>query len=622
MRLGATLVGDGRTEFRVWAPSATAVEVHLVAPRERWAALEPAEDGYHVGVVEGVEVGARYLYRLERGLERPDPASRRQPLGVHGPSEVLDGRYRWTDADWRGLPLERLVLYELHVGAASPEGTCDGVLRRVPGLKALGVTALELMPVAQCPGVRNWGYDGVYPFAVSEAYGGADGLRRLVDACHAHGLAVLLDVVYNHLGPEGNYLSAYGPYFTDRYRTPWGDALNFDGPGSDEVRRFFLENALEWVVDFHVDGLRLDALHAIVDSTARTFLQELAERVHAEAERLGRPVHLIAEVDRNDPRFVLGPERGGYGLDAQWNDDFHHSLRTLLTGETGGYLGDYGTLGHLARSFQQGYVYAGERSKHRGRRHGADPHGIAARQLVVFAQNHDQVGNRPSGDRLGALVDFDSLKLAAAATLLAPFVPLLFMGEEYGETAPFPYFADHGDEALREAVRRGRRAEMEGLAGEKEPPDPFAEGTFRAAKLDERLGTAGRHRRLYEYYRTLLSLRREVPALATLDFACVSVTRCESARALVLHRRAAGVGEGEALVVLGFAATEAEVALPALGGGWRRRLDSADATWGGGGTSLPERLDLERPTPIRLAARSAGVFVREAEAKPERRIHP
>ena len=440
--------------------------------------------GYHEVLVDGVEPGTLYRYRLDGTLERPDPASRCQPEDVHGPSQVVDSHFDWDDSAWCGIPLREYILYELHVGTFTPEGTFEAIIPYLPELKALGITAIELMPIAQFPGQRNWGYDGVYPFAVQHSYGGPDGLKRLVQACHRHGLAVVLDVVYNHLGPDGNYLGDYGPYFTERYKTPWGGALNFDGPYSDEVRRFFIDNALFWVTEFRIDALRLDAVHAILDHSAQPFLQELGLALQARAEHMNRRIYAIAESALNDTRIIRSRELGGYGLDAQWNDDFHHALRVLLTDDRGGYYQDFGELGHLAKAFREGFVYAGDYSAYRRRRHGHSSRHMPAQQFVVFAQNHDQVGNRMFGERLSQLVSLEALKLAASAVLLSPFIPLLFMGEEYGEVAPFQYFISHLDPQLVDAVRRGRREEFAAFAWQGEPPDPQDIATFQRAKLD------------------------------------------------------------------------------------------------------------------------------------------
>ncbi|MDI6906713.1 MAG: malto-oligosyltrehalose trehalohydrolase [Thermoanaerobacterales bacterium] len=589
-RLGAVYLGDGCCRFCVWAPRAAFVAVSVVAPRKFQVPLARGDRGYHYGTVDGVEPGSLYFYLLEGQdgpKERPDPASRYQPRGVHGPSQVVDPRgFAWSDRCWFGPAQDGLVFYELHVGTFTPEGTFDAVIPYVEELKDLGATALELMPVAQFPGERNWGYDGVYPFAVQDSYGGPDGLRRMVDACHRQGLAVFLDVVYNHLGPEGNYLADFGPYFTDRYRTPWGDALNFDGPHADEVRRFFIENALYWIRDFHIDGLRLDAVHAITDKAALPFLEELGAVVHREAERLGRRVYVVAESDLNDARLVRPRALGGYGLDAQWSDDFHHSLHSLLTGERNGYYRDFGALEHLAKAFRQGYVYTGQYSSFRKRRHGGPGPG-KARRLVVYAQNHDQVGNRARGERLSTLVPFDALKPAAAVVLLSPFIPLLFMGEEYGETAPFQYFTSHSDPSLVEAVREGRRAEFADFMEEGEVPDPQDEATFRRSRLNRDLLRLERHRALRAFYRELLTLRREMPALAGRDPDGLEVSAHEKARVLFVRLRAGG---DEVCLILSFNYGPVSPTLPVPPGRWRKCLDAAEERWLGDGGTVPDTL--------------------------------
>ena len=584
---GALLLDGGRCRFRVWAPFVRTVEVRLLTPGERAVALDREAGGWHGGVVEDVPEGALYLFRLDGGRERPDPASRAQPHGVLGPSRVVGRDFPWEDGAWRGRLLEDHVLYELHVGTFTPEGTLDAAAGRLDELVELGVTAVELMPLAPFPGGRNWGYDGVAPFAVHEGYGGPGALKRLVAACHARGLAVVLDVVYNHLGPEGNVLADFGPYFTDRVRTPWGPAVNFDGPGSDEVRDFFVASAVQWVDEFHVDGLRLDAVHAISDRSPVTFLEDLRAAVHALARRLGRHVHLFAESADNDPRLVRSPERGGLGLDAVWNDDFHHALHALLTGERDGYYADYGGVAPLATALRQGFVYTGQRSGYRGHRHGAPCRDVPGSRFVVFAQNHDQVGNRARGDRLAALVPFEGLKLAASLVLLSPFVPLLFMGEEYGEIAPFPYFVSHTDPELVAAVRRGRREEFRAFGWTGEIPDPQAEATFRAAVLDQRLRGRGRHALLAGFYAALLRHRRERPALAHLDTDAAEVWADERAGTVVVRRWHDG---DETALVAGFGNEAAEAVLPLPAGRWRPLLDSASERWGGPGRAGGEEL--------------------------------
>ena len=587
--LGATPLPDGRCRFLVYAPSARTVSVRLLSPAKRVVPLERDGLGYHHGIADGVAAGTLYLYRLDGAKERPDPASRHQPQGVHGPSMVTDpGAFAWRDREWRGIPLSSYILYELHVGTYTPEGTFDAILQRLDALVELGITAVELMPVAQFPGRRNWGYDGVYPFAVQESYGGPEGLKRLVDACHRRGLAVVLDVVYNHLGPEGNYLSDFGPYFSDRYRIPWGPAVNFDGPHSDEVRRYFQENALYWLREFHVDALRLDAIHGIMDFSASPFLTELAAAVRDLRKEENRRAYLIPESDLNDARVVTPPEEGGYGLDAQWNDDFHHALHTLLTGERDGYYADFGGIGRLARAFTDGFVYSGQYSAYRRRRHGNPSRHLPAGRFVVFAQNHDQVGNRMRGDRLSVLVSFESQKLAAGVVLLSPFLPLLFMGEEYGEVAPFLYFVHHGDTGLIEAVRKGRKEEFAAFGWKGEIPDPQDEETFLRSRPDPALRGSGNRALLLSLHRELIRIRKTDPVLSRTDREGMEATPFEEESALFILRRD---GSAQTAAVFHFGNVPATLPLPLPGGHWKKVLDSADVRWGGPGGAAPERPD-------------------------------
>jgi len=613
-RLGSTCLGRGECRFEVWAPRADLVEVSLLHPERRLLPLRKDDRGCHQAVVSGVEPGALYLYRLDGQKERPDPASRFQPEGVHGPSRVVDQGYPWHDQGWSGPNLEDYLVYELHPGTFTPEGTLEAVIPRLDHLKGLGVTALELMPVAQFPGERNWGYDGVFPFAVQSSYGGPAGLKSLVDACHSAGLAVILDVVYNHLGPEGNCLADFGPFFSDRYQTPWGRSINFDGPGSDGVRRFFMENALSWIIDFHLDGLRLDAVHAIFDFSARPFLEELAGAVRAKAQELKRKVLLIVESSLNDPRLIRPPETGGYGLDALWNDDLHHALHALLTGERAGYYQDFGRPDQLAKAFREGFVYTGQYSAFRRRRHGRPCPDRPPSQMVVFAQNHDQVGNRADGRRLDQLVGLEAAKLAGAAVLLSPFLPLLFMGQEYGETAPFPFFVSHSEPGLVEAVRLGRRKELADFGWPGEPPDPQAEETFLSARLDWDLALIEPHRTLLRYHQELIRLRKTFPALAA--GGPEATLRAEaSGRVLALRRRA---GEDEALILLNLDQEPARVEIEPGPGRWAKLLDSAEKPWGGPGSPLPARLDLGRlslagPATLTMAGHSAAVYKPEKD---------
>lgn len=586
-RIGAYPLGQGRYRFSVWAPLLERVELKLLTPVEGCLPLARDDQGYWQGEVDGIPPGpVDYLYRLHTQagvVERPDPASRCQPHGVHGPSRVVDPHFDWQDQGWKGIPLSQWILYELHVGTFTLEGTFAALIPRLPELVELGVNVLELMPVAQFPGERNWGYDGVYPYAVQTSYGGAAGFKALVNACHQLGLAVILDVVYNHLGPEGNYLRDFGPYFTDKYHTPWGDALNFDDCYSDGVREFFLQNAEYWLEEFHLDGLRLDAVHAIYDFSAYPFLQELAEQVDALEARTGRPRVLIAESDLNDVRLITPREQGGYGLDAQWCDDFHHSLHTLLTGEKTGYYQDFGELEHLAKAYRESYVYSGQYSCYRARRHGNSAVGRPGSQFVVCIQNHDQVGNRRLGERLSQLTSFEGLKLAAAALLLAPMLPLLFMGEEYGEVAPFLYFVSHGDPDLVEAVRQGRRREFSAFAWQGEPPDPQAEETFLRSKLNWELKKAGHHQVLWKWYQTLIRLRKTQPALQHLERDGVEVELFSNS-GLALHRRQ---GSQALLALFNFSPDQPVTYTQWPSGTWEKLLDSHETQWLGKGSSLP-----------------------------------
>lgn len=608
--LGATYVGDSRCRFLVWAPLAQEVEVHLVAPEERLFPLEKRERGYYQALVEGVELGDLYFYRLDGQKERPDPTSRSQSEGVHGPSQVVDCYFPWEDGGWFGLPLQDYIIYELHVGTFTSEGTFDAIIPLLDELKELGITAVELMPVAQFPGSRNWGYDGVYPFAVQNSYGGPEGLKRLVNACHHRGLAVVLDVVYNHLGPEGNYLGDFGPYFTDRYRTLWGQALNFDGPDSDEVRRFFVENAVYWVTEFHIDALRLDAVHAILDHSPRPFLEELAITIHEQAERLNRQVFLIPESTDNDVRLIRSRKQGGYGLDAQWNDDFHHSLHVMLTGEQTGYYQDFDHIQHLVKAFREGFVYSGEYSLYRRRRHGTSSRHIPAHRFVVFAQNHDQVGNRMLSERLSQLVSFEGLKLAAGLVLLSPFIPLLFMGEEYGEIAPFQYFISHSDQALIEAAQQGRREEFAAFQWQGEPPDPQDESVFLRAKLNRHLRYEGHHRVLLDFYKELIRLRKEVPSLAHLSKEAMETLGYEKEEVLLLRR---WTNEEETVVVFHFGKVPNSLALSLPAGRWHKLLDSAKEGWQGPGSLVPAVLASEGEVNLSLSPQAFVLFVHRKE---------
>ncbi len=512
---GAVPLADGRTRFGVWAPAPDRLELCL--RRSRGVETIPMErDERGVAQVELVDAGpgTEYWYRLDDARDRPDPVSRELAGGVHGVSRVVDpDAFRWTDGGWQGLAMADLILYELHLGAFTPAGTFDAAIARLPYLLDLGVTALEIMPVAEFPGRRNWGYDGVSLYAPHSGYGGPEGLRRLVDAAHRAGLAVLLDVVYNHLGPEGNYLREFGPYFSDRYRTAWGEGFNLDGPDSDEVRRYLVDNAVYWIDEFHLDGLRLDAADRIVDLSPVHLAEEIGAAVHRQGAAAGRRTVVIAEIDSNDPRWVRPREVGGFGLDGHWSDDFHHAVHVALTGERSGYYADFGGVGPVARALGRRYFHDGGYSPFRRRRHGRPAEDVAGDRFVVCVQNHDQVGNRAGGERLAALVEPAGVRLAAAILLLAPYVPLLFMGEEYAECSPFLYFVSHGDPALIEAVREGRRREFAAFGWRGEVPDPQSEATFAASRPHWERAGQGEHAAVLALYRDLLRLRRALPLL-------------------------------------------------------------------------------------------------------------
>lgn len=491
---------------RVWAPRARRVEL------ARGDARTPmqAEAGGWWQAAEALAPGADYGFALDGGAPLPDPRSRWQPHGVHGPSRWLDpAAFAWTDAGWRAPAWESAVLYELHIGTFTPEGTFEAAITRLDHLVRLGISHVEVMPITEFSGDRGWGYDGVALFAPHHAYGGPAGFQRFVDACHARGLAVVLDVVYNHLGPVGNYLARFGPYFTARYHTPWGEAVNFDGPGSDEVRAFFIANALAWLDDYHCDGLRLDAVHAILDQSALPFLEELAAAVAERGARRGHRWILIAESDANDPRLSAPAAAGGLGLGAQWNEDFHHALHAALTGERNGYFADFGSLDAFATAWERVFYLDGRHSRYRQHRHGRPAQGAAGARFVACAQNHDQVGNRALGERTSQLLSPGLLRVAAGLTLLAPYVPLLFQGEEWGASTPFQYFSAHAEPELARAVREGRRRECAAMGWPGVSPDPQEAATFARSRLRWEEIDQPAHATLLEWYRALIRIRRE-----------------------------------------------------------------------------------------------------------------
>lgn len=590
LNIGASAIGSKGVAFRVWAPGKERLSVKIISgAAESMVPLQKDGQGYFTGVAGDARPGDLYLYDLGNNRQLPDPASRFQPAGVHAYSEVIDpDAFLWEDSEWRCMALRDFIIYELHVGTFTPEGTFDAVVSRLDYLAGLGITAIELLPVAQFPGNRNWGYDGVYPFAPQNTYGGPQGMKKLVNECHKRGLAVILDVVYNHLGPEGNCLAEFGPYFTDRYKTLWGQAVNFDGPYSDEVRRFFISNALYWVVEYHVDALRLDAVHGIFDFSARHFLEELSEALRMQSVKSARPFYLIAESDLNNARIIEPGRKGGYGIDAQWNDDFHHALHALVTGERTGYYEDFGDIGHLEKAFREGFVYTGQYSRYRRRRHGNSSKDRPAEQFIVFSQSHDQVGNRAAGDRLSAVLPLEKLKLIAGVVLLSPFIPLLFMGEEYGETAPFLYFISHSDPALAKAVSEGRRKEFSFESGKDGLPDPLDEKSFICSKLDIDMSVRGQHAMLHAFYRRLIQLRTELPALRNTTKEDMETCSFASEKALFLRQRCVS-GEAFSLYNFGQAGLKKELLLPQ--GLWDGEIDSSSVQWGGEGGRQMRTID-------------------------------
>ncbi|MFN0070556.1 MAG: malto-oligosyltrehalose trehalohydrolase [Chloroflexota bacterium] len=528
------------TAFRVWAPVAQSVTLNLDGERYQMTA---AARGWWSLNLPNCDPVASYAFILDDTEPLPDPRSHSQPEGVRGHSRlVFHEQFAWTDSTWQPPAFSSAIVYEMHVGTFTPLGTFDSAIERLDHLVDLGVTHLELMPIAEFPGTRGWGYDGVDLYAPHHAYGGPDGLKRLVNACHARGLAVILDVVYNHLGPDGNYLGRFGPYFTNHYSTPWGQAVNIDGAECDEVRRFFIDNALMWLRDYHFDGLRLDAVHEIIDTSAVHFLEQLASEVDSLAQQIGRPLTLIAETDRNDPRLLWSRDNGGYGLTAQWNDDFHHALHAVLTGERDGYYADFGSLEHLARALQHAYVFEGQYSSYRRRFQGRPTHGLALHRFLGFLQNHDQIGNRARGDRGTHLMSTGRLKIGAALVLMSALVPMLFQGEEWGASSVFQYFTDHEDPELALAVTAGRRAEFAAFGWKSlDVPDPQVVETFEQSKLnwEERLQQP--HADLLSWHRQLIRIRNESFGGNDGRLDQTQVTFDERAQWLVVERGAAAV---------------------------------------------------------------------------------
>ncbi|MDH6061747.1 malto-oligosyltrehalose trehalohydrolase [Chrysosporum bergii ANA360D] len=594
MKVGADYLGDGVCNFTVWGPNLNTVAVEIISPHPRLLPMEKLGAYWQVASTD-IEPGTLYLYKLNNSESRPDPASNFQPYGVHSFSQVINHSFAWSDDHWSGVCLETMIIYELHVGTFTPDGTFKAIIPRLADLRDLGINAIEIMPVAQFPGDRNWGYDGVYPFAVQNSYGSPDEFKQLVNACHQQGIAVILDVVYNHFGPEGNYTSRFATYSTETYRTPWGNAINFDDAHSYDVRQFFIQNALYWLGKFHIDALRLDAVHAIYDFGAKHFLAELAENVAVVSQQWGRKLYLIAESDLNDPKIIRPHRLGGYGIDAQWSDDFHHSLYTLLTGDRSGYYQDFGWCEHLAKAYQDTFVYDWKYSNFRQRFHGNYTGDRPPYQFIVAIQNHDQIGNRVLGERLSQIVNFECLKLAAGAVLLSPYIPLLFMGEEYGEDSPFIYFVSHSDPDLIAAVREGRKQEFFAFHSQGQPPDPESADTFNNCKLNWQKRQSGKHQVLWRFYQQLIQLRRQNPALLQQQRQNLQVKFQEKNQLISWLKSTPNY---QIFCVMNFNTCDVTFSQEFAGNNWVKILDSASKNWLGSGSQLPETAEYHQQLTI------------------------
>jgi len=619
LQFGASVLDGGKVQFRVWAPKITTLAVRILRDQPRTIPMTmthppDSESGTEfVATVPNVREGMDYFYVLggesDGERQRPDPVSRWQPHGVHGPSRIVDpNSFRWSDQDWAGIPLKDFIIYELHTGTFTPEGTFESVISRLPYLRDLGITAIEIMPVAEFPGNRNWGYDGAGLYPPQSSYGGPTGLKKLVDACHRHGLAVAMDVVYNHLGPEGNYLPEFAPCFTDTHHTPWGKAINFDGPESDGIRRWVIDNALYWLTEYHVDALRLDAIHGIYDFGAHHILDELSEAFQNQAQHLKRQAWIIAESDLEDVRIINPRAAGGYALDAQWHDDFHHALYSLLTREKQGFLIDFGALTDLAKSIREGFVLDGKYSRYRRRRYGSPSKNCPGAQFVGFIQNHDQIANTSRGRRLSTLVSPPPQKLAAVFTLCSPLLPLLFMGEEYGETAPFLFFTGFEDPGLVAAVREGRKRELGAHYSESDFADPQAPRTFERCKLDWSKPGSSPHAEILRLHRDLISLRKQHPSLGNCRKDLTEIQFDEQSKLLVMKRT--DPSGGATVLVCNFSEIPRSIPVPAGPQGWQLALWTGDPAYGGSPAARPaERLAAGLDLPVSLGAFEVAIYV-------------
>jgi len=583
--LGINFNEDNTATVCVWAPEKD--DVAVIVNEDKKISLTKDDAGYWYTQTPKIQVNDRYTVSIN-GNNFPDPASLSQPEGIHRQSRAADiTSFPWKDQEWNNIPLKDYIIYELHTGTFSPEETFEGIEKKLDYLKELGITAIEIMPVAQFPGSRNWGYDGVFPFAVQHSYGGAEGLQQLVNACHERGIAVILDVVYNHVGPEGNYFNEFAPYFTDKYSTPWGKAINFDDAWCDGVRRYVIENVLMWFRDFHIDALRMDAVHAIKDFSPKHILRELKEHVDQLIHLTGNTHYLIVECDLNDTRFINPLEQHGFGMDAQWIDEFHHSLRVTCGEQSRGYYADFNGLQHLAKAYKDAYVYDGQYSPHRHKKFGVKADN-AGQQFIIFSQNHDQVGNRMLGERSSQLVSFDMQKLMAGAVMAAPYLPMLFMGEEYSELNPFLYFVSHTDPDLIDAVRKGRKAEFAAFHAQGEAPDPQSEQTFHNSKLQWDLIGRQPHDTMFRYYKALIALRKTHPVLSHLNRKNLDVQTEEQMQVLMLHR---WHEDDHLLCFMNFSREQRAILTPPLGLEWKLLFDSGAPEWNGRQPGIPSASD-------------------------------
>ncbi len=608
MRHISTLDGNGNCTFRLWAPLKEGMQLQIVHPFDRIVDMKK-ENGYFTAEIDAGSSEVKYFYRPEGGDPFPDPASQFQPDGLHKASQLVDhSKFEWTDRDWRGIPLKELILYELHVGTFTPEGTFDAIIPKLPLLAETGINAIEMMPVTQFPGSRNWGYDGVHPYAVHNTYGGPDGLKRLVDACHRYGIAVILDVVFNHLGPEGNYFAQFGPYFNHQYQTPWGDALNFDAEWSDGVRDFFSQNLLYWIDNFHIDGFRLDAIHTVFDNGAVHFWELCHANVKEAQERAGRPIHMIAESDLNSPKVISSIEAGGYGFDAQWLDDMHHALYVILDEKGKDRYADFGKIEQVAKAYTDGFVFSGEFVGFRKRKYGRSSAGVPGGKFIVFNQNHDQIGNRVLGERLSMLVDRRKEMAASAAILLSPYIPMFFMGEEFGARTPFFYFVDHSEKELIELVREGRKKEFEHYGWDVDPPDPQDRGTFQRSKLDWIQRDQAENQQILKWNRHLIALRRTDPILCNFDKQGVKAIPVAE-KGLMLQRQDPE-GNEQMICLFNFGSGTVEFTLPALSEEWIKILDLDDPSWHGNADQGIRTANPERSQPLdRIELHGTSVVV-------------